>query len=83
MTTTRACLTVLSLSVLAACSPRPPGEADKTRPTIFEGARLITGDGSASIEHSVFIVEGDRFTEVGTQGQMAIPPGSNRVDLSG
>ena len=49
----------------------------------FEGARLIVGDGSAPIESSAFLVEGDAFTWVGKQGQRQPPPGATRVDLSG
>ena len=33
--------------------------------TIFEGARLIVGDGTLAIENSAFIVNGTRFTQVG------------------
>jgi hypothetical protein len=32
---------------------------------LFEGARLITGDGSAPIENAAFLVENNRFTRVG------------------
>jgi imidazolonepropionase-like amidohydrolase len=49
----------------------------------FEGARLIVGDGSAPIEKAAFLVEGDAFAWVGTQGQRQPPPGATRVDLSG
>jgi imidazolonepropionase-like amidohydrolase len=51
--------------------------------TIFEGARLIVGDGSAVIENSAFIVDGARFTQVGREGQVQIPAGARRVDLRG
>jgi imidazolonepropionase-like amidohydrolase len=51
--------------------------------TVFEGARLITGDGSDPIENSVFIVVGDRITHVGKNGVLAVPGRANRVDLSG
>ena len=51
--------------------------------TIFEGARLITGDGSAPIENSAFIVEGTTFKQVGRQGQIAVPAGARRVNLAG
>jgi imidazolonepropionase-like amidohydrolase len=51
--------------------------------TVFEGARLIVGDGSAAIENSVFIVDGTRFTQVGRAGQVQIPAGARRVDLKG
>src|SRR5262249_11851162 len=54
----------------------------QTSVTVFEGARLITGDG-ATIENSAFMVENGRFTAVGRRADMQVPPGAARVDLSG
>ena len=51
--------------------------------TVFEGARLITGDGSAPIENAAFVVEGSRFTQVGRAGQIKAPAGAARVNLAG
>jgi imidazolonepropionase-like amidohydrolase len=51
--------------------------------TVFEGARLITGDGSAPIENSAFVVEGNRITAVGKRGEVRVPQGASRVDLTG
>ena len=51
--------------------------------TVFEGARLITGDGGAPVENSAFIVENGRFTAVGRKGQIKVPSGAARVDLTG
>jgi imidazolonepropionase-like amidohydrolase len=51
--------------------------------TVFEGARLITGDGSAPIENSAFIVEDTQFTSVGRRGALKIPNGAARIDLTG
>src|SRR5439155_23327307 len=53
------------------------------RVTVYEGARLIPGDGSAPIGSSAFIVENTRFTRVGRRGELPAPPGAARVDLSG
>jgi imidazolonepropionase-like amidohydrolase len=50
--------------------------------TVFQGARLITGDGSV-IEDSGFIVENNRFTAVGRRGDLLIPVGAVRVELTG
>ena len=50
--------------------------------TIFEGARLITGDGGL-IENSAFIVENNQFTRVGRRGEVPVPAGAAHVDLSG
>ena len=51
--------------------------------TLFEGARLIVGDGSAPIENSAFLVENNRFGRIGRKGQLPLPPGAVRVDLTG
>jgi imidazolonepropionase-like amidohydrolase len=51
--------------------------------TVFEGARLVIGDGSAPIENSAFIVTGNSFTQVGRRGEVRIPAGAVHVDLSG
>jgi imidazolonepropionase-like amidohydrolase len=50
---------------------------------VFEGARLIAGDGSAPVENAAFIVDGGRITQVGTKGQIQVPAGAARVDLTG
>src|SRR5258708_35671082 len=47
--------------------------------TLFEGARLIMGNGAALIESSAFIVENDRFTSVGRKGELRLPSGAAHV----
>jgi imidazolonepropionase-like amidohydrolase len=60
------------------------GQAPRsTGVTVFEGARLIVGDGSAPIEDAAFIVENNRFTQVGRKGQLTVPAGAARIDLAG
>ncbi len=70
--------------VAGACSPAPtaPPEA-RSNSTLFEGARLIIGDESAAIENSAFLVEGNTFTRVGRKGEVPLPDGAARVDLTG
>ena len=51
--------------------------------TLYEGARLITGDGSAAIADGAFVVENGKFTTVGRKGQVKAPAGAARVDLTG
>src|SRR5258705_6938641 len=73
-----------SLLFTAACSGQTDRQAYQIAVvTAFEGARLITGDGSAPIENSVFLVANDRFYAVGRRGEVQIPPGAARVDLTG
>ena len=68
----------------AACSTPETGQTPPaTRVTVYEGARLIAGDGRAPIEDSAFVVENDRFTQVGMRGQVNVPAGAVRVDLAG
>ena len=53
------------VSIIAArSSPVDTQSRANTGVTIFEGARLITGDGSAPIESSAFIVENTQFTRI-------------------
>src|SRR5262249_55564619 len=60
-----------------------PGVAQaQGRVTVFEGARLITGDGT-TIENSAFVVENDRFARVGRRGEVQVPAGAARVDVTG
>ena len=58
-------------------------EAQRPSATVFEGARLIVGDGSAPIADSAFLVENGRFTAVGRKGQLKAPAIAARVDLTG
>jgi imidazolonepropionase-like amidohydrolase len=51
--------------------------------TVFEGARLITGDGSAPIENAVLVVEGTRITQAGRAADVRVPAGAARVSLAG
>jgi imidazolonepropionase-like amidohydrolase len=63
---------------IAAQRPAPNGAV-----VLYEGARLITGDGNAPIESAGFLVQGNRFVTVGRKGAIQPPPGAARVDLTG
>jgi len=77
-----AVLVAASLFV-AGCSSREESQTGTERVTMFEGARLITGDGSAPIEDSAFIVSTGTFTSIGRRGELRAPAGAERVDLTG
>jgi imidazolonepropionase-like amidohydrolase len=66
---------------IAAKSPGSSAQAPASNRTLFEGAGLILGDGSAAIENSAFLVENGQFTKVGRKGEIAAPAGTVRVDL--
>jgi len=59
------------------------GSAGSQPATLFECARLITGNGLAPIENAAFLVENARFTRVGRKGEIQAPAGAARVDLTG
>jgi imidazolonepropionase-like amidohydrolase len=51
--------------------------------TVFEGARVIIGDGRAPIENAVIVVNGTRFAQVGRAADVRVPAGATRVSLAG
>jgi imidazolonepropionase-like amidohydrolase len=51
--------------------------------TVFEGARVIAGDGRAPIENAAFVVDGGRITQVGRAADVKAPAGAARVSLAG
>jgi imidazolonepropionase-like amidohydrolase len=57
--------------------------AQPAAPTLFEGARLITGDGRAPIEDSAILVENGSVVRVARRGAIALPANARRVDLAG
>jgi len=78
-----AVLLLVCLSLVVARSTPIAAQTRGGNVTVFEGARLIVGDGSAAIDNSVIVVDGNRFTQVGRAGQVQIPAGARRVDLRG
>ena len=78
------------LLVATACSAPGSDETAETNPardvtgvTVFEGARVIVGDGGGPIENATFVVRDDRFVQVGRTGEVDVPEGAARVDLTG
>jgi imidazolonepropionase-like amidohydrolase len=73
----------------AACTsaggaaPQAGQEAAARTATLFEGARIIVGDGATTIENAAFVVEGNRMTSIGRSGEIRAPSGATRVDLRG
>ena len=55
----------------------------QTAVTVFEGARVIAGDGRAPIENATIVVDGARITQVGRAADVKAPTGAARVSLAG
>ena len=77
-------MAVLAAALSAGCSSPPAATPESTSPvTLYEGARLIPGDGSAAIESAAFTVQRGVITRVGRKGEVSAPPHATRIDLSG
>src|SRR5262245_33896610 len=50
---------------------------------LYEGARLIPGDGSTPIESAAMLVEHGMISKVGAKGRVNAPRSALRVDLTG
>jgi len=50
---------------------------------VFEGARLIIGDGSAPIEDGVVVIDGADIVAAGAAGTVNVPAGASHVDVTG
>jgi imidazolonepropionase-like amidohydrolase len=78
-------IVLLLLVAIALWSRTTPlaGQAGAARVTVYQGARLIVGDGRPAIENATFVVDGTRFDRVGRTGQVQVPANATRVDLAG
>jgi imidazolonepropionase-like amidohydrolase len=73
------CLAIGSMASIATYSQ---SSAPSTA-VLYEGGRLIVGDGSAAIESGAFVVQNGRITALGRKGAVTAPAGATRVDLTG
>jgi imidazolonepropionase-like amidohydrolase len=73
----------LLLTTVASAPVASQGTAASGRAVLFEGVRLIAGDGRAPIDGAAFLVENGRFTRIGRSGEIAAPSGAARVNLTG
>jgi imidazolonepropionase-like amidohydrolase len=73
----RAFLCFAALAAMFAAQPAP------AQTVLFEGARVIPGDGSPAINNAALLVEHGVITRIGRKGEIALPAGGTRVDLDG
>jgi imidazolonepropionase-like amidohydrolase len=76
-------LLLVLTAVVSGWSVQTLGQAPATGVTVFEGARVIIGDGRAPIENAVIVVNGTRFAQVGRAADVRVPAGATRVSLAG
>jgi imidazolonepropionase-like amidohydrolase len=53
------------------------------RVTVFDGARILDGNGGAPIENGRMVIADGRITAIGPQSSVAAPEGATRVDVAG
>lgn len=61
----------------------PAAELPTSTARLFEGFRLITGDGGDPVEDAAILVDAGLIQAVGHTGELGLPPGAARIDLSG
>jgi imidazolonepropionase-like amidohydrolase len=74
------CIALLYLLAFVAGLAAQPAPAATI---LFEGARIIPGDGGAAIENGALLVENNAILRVGRKGDIAPPDGATRIDLAG
>jgi imidazolonepropionase-like amidohydrolase len=74
---------LLMCGAAAAVAVTAMAQAPRTTATVFEGARVIVGDGSAPIENGVVVVQDGRITAAGSAAQAKAPASAARVDVHG
>lgn len=55
----------------------------QTAAVVLDNVRVIDGTGAPPIERGRVVIEGDKIVRIGPADAVAIPAGSDRVDLSG
>ena len=71
----------LSASLIVAAVIAIQGQGGRI--TVFDGARILDGNGGAPIENGRMIVQDGRVTAVGSASAVPIPQGAARIDLTG
>jgi imidazolonepropionase-like amidohydrolase len=73
----------LAVWITSCSSTQAPTIGGSASATVFEGARLIPGDGSAPVDNSAFIIDDGKITVVGKKGEVPVPSAAQRIDLTG
>ena len=80
-------LLACAAALAAACAGEPPPPEPAVSVTsaavVYEGMRVIPGDGSPPVEDAVMIVDRGLIAALGSAEEVASPPGAATVDLTG
>jgi imidazolonepropionase-like amidohydrolase len=89
MNRTESSIVISAFFLFTACTPTStpaPGDngsgaAAPAEITFFNAAHLIPGDGSATIDEPIFVVNAGKVEQLGKKGDFAAPKGAGRTDL--
>jgi len=81
--TTLALIAFVGVAVTHSVPLFPRQSPPASQPVLYEGARLIPGDGSQPIASSAILVENGIITNLGAKASVNAPRSARRVDLSG
>ena len=73
---------LLSLFLLG-CGSEKTSTSTASSATVFEGATLLVGGDTAPIQSSALVIQNDKILGIGKKGEIEIPAGASRVDLTG
>jgi len=73
-----------ALALVATLSAQETPRLANSGPVVlYENAHLIPGDGRPAIDRAALLVRDGRITRVGRAGEVGLPQGAARVDLTG
>jgi imidazolonepropionase-like amidohydrolase len=71
------------LALILSGSLAPLSAQDAEPVLVISGGTLIDGLGGAPLENAVIVIEGNRISAVGAEGDVAVPNGAQMLDASG
>src|SRR5438876_8078952 len=80
---TLALIAVLTTAMAYSVRPIQTQSRSSNPAVLYEGARLIPGDGSQPIVSAAMLVENGMITRIGAKGSVNAPRTALRVDLTG
>src|SRR4051812_9608534 len=70
-----------AIAIAAAVPSLVTGQAPRV--TVFDGARILDGNGGEPIESGRIVVQDGRITAVGPQSSVTMPAGAARIVVTG
>ncbi len=74
---------ILTLASSCGSEPQPTNPAPASSARLYEGAFFIAGDDREPVADSAFLVDDGLVMAIGRRGELGLPRGAARVDLTG